>query len=117
MQGTIWGSFLCTVTMDKIGKFVYDNPELVYKYKGVVETPSLGMVDDVLCVQKCSLETVKMNSIINSFIESKKLKLSANKCKRIHIQKKKERRKINCPEIKVHENRMESSNQQKYLGI
>ena len=37
--------------MDKIGKFVYDNPELVYKYKGVVETPSLGMVDDVLCVE------------------------------------------------------------------
>ena len=57
-----------------------------------------------------------MNSIINSFIESKKLKLSANKCKRIHIQKKKEKRIINCPEIKVHENRMESSNQQKYLG-
>ena len=89
MQGTVWGSFLCTVTMDKIGKFVYDNPELVYKYKGVVETPSLGMVDDVLCVQKCSVETVKMNSIINSFIESKRLKLSTKKCKRIHIQKKK----------------------------
>ena len=88
--------------MDKIGKFVYDNPELVYKYKGVVETPSLGMVDDVLCVQKCSVETVKMNSIINSFIESKKLKLSTKKCKRIHIQKKKETliaQKLKCMKI------------------
>jgi hypothetical protein len=45
MQGTVWGSFLCTATMDKLGQLVYKNPELTYKYKGVVETPSLGMVD------------------------------------------------------------------------
>ena len=85
MQGTVFGSFLCTVTMDKLGQFVYDHPELTYKYKGVVETPTLGMVDDVLSVQKCSTDTVKSNSIINSFIESKKLKLSSRKCHRIHI--------------------------------
>ena len=66
MQGTVWASFLCTVTMDKIGQFEYKHPELTYKYKGVIETPSLGMVDDVLCVQKCSTQTVKTNSIINS---------------------------------------------------
>ena len=28
MQGTVWGSFLCTVTMDKLGQFVYEEPEL-----------------------------------------------------------------------------------------
>ena len=116
MQGTIWSSFLCTVSMDKLGQFVYDHPDLVYKYKGVVETPSLGMVDDVLCVQKCSTQTVKMNSIINSFMESKKLKLSAKKCNRIHIQNKKCRKSINCPEIKVHKDIMKTSTEQKYLG-
>ena len=72
MQGTVWGSLLCTATMDKLGQLVYKNPELTYKYKGVVETPSLGMVDDILCIQKCSTQTVKMNSVVNSFIEGKK---------------------------------------------
>ena len=89
MQGTVFGSFLCTVTMDKLGQLVYEHPELTYKYKGVVDTPTLGMVDDVLSVTKCSSDTVKMNSIINSFIENKKLKLSAGKCNRIPIQNKK----------------------------
>ena len=116
MQGTVWASFLCTVTMDKLGKFIYSKPELTYKYKGVVDTPTLGMVDDVLSVQKCSAETVKMNSIINSFIENKKLKLSAGKCRRIHIQNKKEKQPIKCPEIKVHTDVMKNSNEQKYLG-
>ena len=116
MQGTVWASFLCTVTMDKLGKFVYNHPDLTYKYKGVVETPSLGMVDDVLCVQKCSTETVKMNSIINSFMESKKLKLSSKKCHRIHVQNKTCKKSIDCHNIKVHKDNMETSTQQKYLG-
>ena len=63
--------------MDKLGQLVYKNQDLLNKYKGVVETPSLGMVDDILSIQKCSNDTVKMNAIINSFVEGKKLKLSA----------------------------------------
>ena len=44
MQGTVWGSLFCTVTMDKLGKQVYSMPELLYQYKGV-GVPPLGMVD------------------------------------------------------------------------
>ena len=69
----------------------------------------MGMVDDGLTVQKCSTETVKINSIINSFIESKKLKLSARKCHRIHVQNKKLRKQNECPEIEIHEEIMSSS--------
>ena len=50
MQGTVWDSLLCTAAMDKLWQLVYMNKDLVYKYKGVVEVPSLGMVDDVLAV-------------------------------------------------------------------
>ena len=50
MQGTVWGSLFCTATMDKLGKLVYKDKELVYKYKGVVDTPCLGMVDDILSI-------------------------------------------------------------------
>ena len=88
MQGTVWGSLLCTASMDKLGQQVYKSDELLYKYKGVVETPSLGMVDDILTIQECSTSSVRMNATVNAFIEGKKLTLSNKKCHRIHIQKK-----------------------------
>ena len=116
MQGTVWGSLLCTGTMDKLGQLVYKNPDLVYKYKGVVETPSLGMVDDILSIQKCSNDTVKMNAVINSFVEGKKLKLSGKKCHRIHVQNKKTKNHPKCKDLKVHEEPMKNSTQEKYLG-
>ena len=71
MQGTVWGSLLCTATMDKLGQLVYERSELTYKYKGVVEIPTLGMVDDILSVQKCSKDAVRINAVINGFIEGK----------------------------------------------
>ena len=76
MQGTVWDSLMCMATMDKSGQHVYRNNELTNKYKGVVETPSLGMVDDILCVQKCSSSSVRMN-----------LTLSSKTCHRIHVKK------------------------------
>ena len=59
MQGTIWGSLLCTTSMDKLGKQIYENDGVLYKYQSKVEIPTLGMVDDVLSVQKCFMDTVK----------------------------------------------------------
>ena len=41
MQGTVWGSLMCTASMDKLGQLVFKKPELVYKDKGAVETPTL----------------------------------------------------------------------------
>ena len=41
MQGTVWGSLLCTATMDKLGKFKYNNTNMLYKYKGTVGVPAL----------------------------------------------------------------------------
>ena len=67
--------------MDKPGKISYKNEELLYKYKIQVKIPSLGMVDDVLSITKCSTDAVKTNATINSFIESKKLTLSKTKCR------------------------------------
>ena len=115
MQGTVWGSLFCTTSMDKLGKLMYENEQLLYKYKGVVDVPSLGMVDDILSIQKCSGKAVEANAVINSFIEMKKLTLSENKCKRIHVSKKTENSQ-KCPELKVHNKNMKSATQEKYLG-
>ena len=49
IQGTVWGSLICTCTMDKLSKDVYKEPEDLYKYKGV-SIPPLEMVDDILTV-------------------------------------------------------------------
>ena len=115
MQGTVFGSLCCTVSMDKLGQHIYKNHDLIYKYKGKIDIPTLGMVDDVLAVQKCSNETVKQNAVINAFVESKKLKLSKAKCYKIHIDKKLKKRK-ECAKIKVHEDQMKDTSKQKYLG-
>ena len=88
MQGTVWGSLFCTATMDKLGQLMYNNSNLVYKYKGVVDTPCLGMVDDILSIQQCLSKSVNTNAVINAFVELKKLKFSPDKCHRIHIGKK-----------------------------
>ena len=70
-----------------------------------MNVPVLGMVDDVLCVEKCSNTAVTTTSTINSFIELNKLKLAANKCAKKYIGKK----GIKCREAKVHGEVLRSS--------
>ena len=69
MQGSVWGSLCCVVLMDKLGKLAYNNPDLLYYYKGVVGTPPLQMVDDILALQKCSNKSLQMNTAINTLID------------------------------------------------
>ena len=97
MQGTVFRSILCTATIDKLGKLVYEIEDLLYKYKGSVAVPTLAMVDDLLAVQKCSKSSVQINSVINSFMNIKKLTLSDKKCGKIHIGK----RELCCPQLKT----------------
>ena len=112
MQGTVFGTLICTSVMDKLAKVFYNDPNLTYMYKENVKVPVLGMVDDVVCVTKCSSSTVTTNATINSFMELNKLKLSAGKCSKIHVGKKCDQ----CPKVKVHEEKMKDSQQEKYLG-
>ena len=111
MQGSVWGSLFCTTTMDKLGAQAYEDESLLYMYKGTVAVPPICMVDDILCIQKCT-NSVKSNSVINAFIELKKLTLSKKKCKSIHIGKQIRE----CADLKVHNQRMENSDSEKYLG-
>ena len=98
--------------MDKLAQMFYKDKQLLYKYKGEVEIPILGMVDDVLCVAKCSNSVVTTTATINSFMELNKLKLASKKCAKIHIGKK----DVNCPKTKVHNEDIASSKAEKYLG-
>ena len=112
MQGTVFGSLICTTVMDKLAKIFYNDKALLYKYNNTVNVPILGMVDDVLCVARCLSEAVKCNATINSFMELNKLKLAEKKCSKIHIGKKCDK----CPEYRVHEEALKESHSEKYLG-
>ena len=112
MQGTVWGSMFCTATMDKLGKKKYENAEMLYKYKDSVGVPVLEMVDDIADIQKCGTNAVKANAIVNTFVEHKKLTLSAAKCSKIHCGKKNQF----CPDLKVHNVTMHNSEEERYLG-
>ena len=96
MQGSIWGSLCCVVVMDKLGKLVYNKPELLYRYKGLVGTPPLQMVDDILGVQKCNNKSLELNTVVNTFVSLEKLKLSKQKCNNIHVGA----RNMKCPPLK-----------------
>ena len=105
MQGTVFGSLICTSVVDKLAKIFYKNPDLLYKYNNKVDVPPLGMVDDVMCVNPCSNLAVPSNATVNMFMEPNKLKLSETKCGRIHIAKSCNQ----CPVLKVHENQMKTT--------
>ena len=87
MQGSKFGSLCCVALMDKLGQLVYSKPDLLFYYRGVVPTPPLQMVDDVLGIQHCSKKSVRLNGTVNTFIELEKLTLSGNKWHNIHIKR------------------------------
>ena len=60
------------------------------------------MIDDVASFSLCGSDSIKINAIINSKIESKKLEFGPKKCFKVHIGNKPEV----CLEQKVYQNRM-----------
>ena len=112
MQGTVTGGLLCTSTTDKLAKHVYNHKNLLYSYKGEVDVPPLLMIDDILTVSECGPTAVAMNATVNTFVETKKLTLKQSKCVAVHVGK----RNKNCPDLKVHGERMHKEESVKYLG-
>ena len=69
--------------MDKIGKTSLEKRENLYVYKNSVGIPPLEMIDDVVSIAECGVESIKSNTFVNSSIEMKKLPLNVKKCKKI----------------------------------
>ena len=112
MQGTVYAPMKCTVQIDTLGRECLANGDGLYEYKKIVKVPALAMIDDVLGVTTCSDESVKLNSIINAKVETKKLRLSSDKCAKLHIGKREK-----CDHIlKAHEVNMQQVSKSKYLG-
>jgi hypothetical protein len=65
--------------------------------RGFVCVPPLAMVDDLLSVTEFGLESVKANGFLNAKTNIKKLQFGGDKCKKLHIGKKKHL----CPDLYV----------------
>ena len=93
MQGGKWGTLQCSNSMDRIGKHIAETGENFYRHKGLVRLIPLAMVDDLLAMAKCGMESTKLNIEINTRIEMKKLNFHTpdhrgkSKCHNMHIRK------------------------------
>ena len=87
MQCGVMGGLYCTNSMDKLGKIVYKDEKLLYTYKGT-KVPCLQMVEDIITITKCDVSSVKLKSVVNTFVETQKLKVSEKKCSVFHVGKK-----------------------------
>ena len=118
MQGGTFGPMQCSNSIDKIGKKCMERKEHLFTYKKLVKVTPLAMVDDLLAVAPCNINSVSVNVFINTQIEMKKLKFHTpdrngkSKCHKIHVGKE----NVLCPELKVHGTIMEQVKDDTYLG-
>ena len=73
LQGSTLASLKCAISIDTLGRDSLRDVEGMglYKYKQMVDVTVLSLVYDVIGFSSCNLDSIKMNSLINSKIESK----------------------------------------------
>ena len=113
MQGSVFGPIKSTIQIDTLGRDCMKNNQGLFKYKGVLSIPPLALIDDCLGFSTCSTDAVLMNSILNNKIASKKLRLSSEKCRHLHISKKQSKCYNN---LKAGSQNMKKSVECSYLG-
>ena len=117
MQGSVWSSLKCVVSMDKVNKVMLADDSLTYKYRGDpnIHLGVLGMVDDILAISHCGIASIKKNAIMNSFIEQQRLTMSKTKSVVLHIGRKSKCYNP-CPTLRVHDTYMKTADSVRYLG-
>ena len=84
----------------------------MYLYKGEVGIPPLGMIDDLLDISECGVDSVIDNAYINAQFEMNKLELNKKKCHHLHIGTV----NPNCPKLIAYDEIMKKVSEDKYLG-
>ena len=93
----MFGPLQCSVQVDSFGKECLKENKHLYSYRGGVGVPPLAMVDDLLAVSNCGIETVKTNGFLNAKTNVKKLQFGGEKCHKMHVGKKQHL----CPDLFV----------------
>ena len=66
LQGDVFGPIECSVLVDTFGKECIEEDKHLYMYKDEVGIPPLAMIDDLISVTNCGIESVKMNVFLNA---------------------------------------------------
>ena len=134
LQGETLAPLECSVSVDTFGKECQQEEKYLFYYRDSIGIPSLAMIDDLVSISDCGLESVKLNAFINAKSNSKKFQFGTEKCHKLHFG-----HKNMCPELyldswKIQESfeystgkktfidkadtefKIKSSNEQKYLG-
>ena len=113
MQGTVPAPLKASVQLDTLGKECLESSDGLFKYKGCVNLTPLIFIDDILSVSACGNESVKMNAIMQSKVDTKQLMFSSSKCFKLHVGNG---CKNTCPTLKVHDKIMSEVEKETYLG-
>ena len=109
MQGEVTGPGQCSNQVDTYGKECIKDAKLLYNYRGEVGIPPLGMVDDVVAVSRCGVESVLMNAFLNQKTNIKRLQYGTDKCHQLHVGKQ----NTLCPELYIDEWKLEKRDELK----
>ena len=88
LQGSVNSPLMCSITTDSLVKsllFYLNLSRILYKYKGFLTIPPLALMDDILTVTKCGVNSLKMNALVTSKIETKRLELGPSNCFQFHF--------------------------------
>ena len=80
LQGSVFGPIKCSVQMDSLGREALQTGCGLFKYRSTIDVPALAMIDDVLGMAVCGDQSIELNAMINAKMETKKLRLSDDKC-------------------------------------
>ena len=94
MQGETLAPLECSVSVDSFGKECQEEEKYLFYYRDSIGIPSLAMIDDLVCISDCGLESVKLNAFINAKSNSKKFQFGTEKCHKLHFG-----RKNLCPDL------------------
>ena len=113
MQGSVFGPIKSTIQIDTLGRDCESYNQGLFKYKNVLSTVPLALIDDCLGISLCGTDAVEMNAILNTKIDAKKLRLSTDKCTHMHISKTSSKCYSN---LKADNVVMKKTTECKYLG-
>ena len=88
LQGEVWGSSLASNQVDTFGQeMLEDDFPFIFRYKGYIPVPILGLIDDTIGVTDAGYKAVQLNSFMNVKTSDKYLQFEQNKCKAMLVAK------------------------------
>ena len=89
LQGEVWGPTLASNQVDTLGKeMLEEDASFMFRYKGYIPVPILGMVDVVIGVTLAGYKSAQLNSYINVKTADKYLQFGQDKCKAMVVGKR-----------------------------